>query len=434
MDETSFRRLSREMSSRSGAGGPGILLAVLLMMGMFLAWAALTELDNVTRGEGRLVPSLQNQIVQAAGTGVIRARHVSEGDRVEAGALLFEIDPVEVRAELEQAEERARALRLRRLRLLAEISGETPVFPEETSRSFEALRASELSLFHARIADLEGAIGVLEQRLSQRRQELAETRLRQETAVTLETLLESEIEIIAPLVERSMAPETQLLALRRQLAQLRADGDMARVAEGAALAGIAEIEGEILARRDRHRLEALQEMADVVARLEEIDLLLPSLRERMARTRVVAPMEGVVNQIRVRTLGAFVSAGDVLAEIVPAEGGLVVETRIDPADISGISPGDPVRIRMSAFDSARYGTVDGRVLRIGADAVVAPDTGLAHYLVDIALEGGISLADGTPVEFRPGMTATVDILTGRRTVLAYLWQPVARVGELALRD
>jgi adhesin transport system membrane fusion protein len=179
----------------------------------------------------------------------------------------------------------------------------------------------------------------------------------------------------------------------------------------------------------------MDELNVVVAEQSEIREALPSLEERVSRTIIRAPMEGIVSRLNFRTPGGFVNTGDVILELVPTGEALVVEAKIMPQDISRIQVDDAVRIRLSAYDSAKYGSVDGRVIRISPDALVDQENGSAsHYLVEVAIEGELRLDSGELVTLIPGMTATVDVLSGKRTVLEYFWQPIAKVQDLALRD
>jgi len=155
----------------------------------------------------------------------------------------------------------------------------------------------------------------------------------------------------------------------------------------------------------------------------------------VSRTVIRAPMDGIVSRLNFKTSGGFVNTGDVILELVPTGEALIIEARIMPKDISRIRLDDEVRIRLSAYDSAKYGSVDGRVIRISPDAVVDErNNGASHYLVDVAIKGDLLLNTGEAVVFISGMTATVDVLSGKRTVMEYFWQPIARVQELALRD
>jgi adhesin transport system membrane fusion protein len=196
-----------------------------------------------------------------------------------------------------------------------------------------------------------------------------------------------------------------------------------------------ELETEIENARANYGLRAMDELNTVVAEQSELRESLPRLEGRVSRTVIRAPMEGIVSRLNFHTPGGFVNTGDVILELVPTGEALIIEAQIMPQDISRIRYNDLVRIRLSAYDSAKYGSVDGRVTRISPDAVVDErNQGASHYLVDVAIEGELLLETGEKVTFIPGMTATVDVLSGKRTVLEYIWQPIAKVQELALRD
>ena len=434
MSDTDFRKLSKEMSGREGARNTLILFVVIVLLASLGAWAYYTELDNVTRGEGRVISSIQNQNVQAAEGGVIQNRYISENDHVRQGDILFEIDPIDASSELNRTEKRYAALRIKEIRLRAEIANEEPVIPDELRARAPEVAASETSLYQARRGELAGALNILQQRLLQREQNLANAQVSIRTAEQTNSLISREIDVMQPLVDQDIAPETRLLALRRDLTSNEGALASAETEVAQARSAISEIEGEIENRREEYLLSSLSELSTVVAEMGEIEQLLPSLRERVGRTTIRAPVDGIVNRLNFRTAGGYVNQGDVVAELVPTGDELIIEARIAPQDISDIRLQDEVRIRFSAYDSTRYGTVDGRVTQISPDAIRDEDTGESHYLVDVAIEGDLEIEGGQKVEFIPGMTATVDVLSGKRTVMQYLWEPVARVQELALRD
>lgn len=433
MTETEFRALARRMSGREGLSGSAILLTIAALIAALLSWASVAELDNVTRGEGRIVSAVQNQMVQAAEGGVILRRLVTENSRVVEGDVLFELDPVDAASELNRLESRLAALDIRDMRLRAEIAGADFALPAEVAARSPLVALTEESLFAARRADLAGRLAVLDQRLQQRRQDLQSAEATVATADRMMALLGEEIAVVEPLVRDNIAPATRLLELQRENERARGDRDRARVAIDQAKAGVRELQTEIANTGEAQRLKAMDELNAVVAEQSELAEALPRLRERVSRTVIRAPMEGIVHRLNFRTPGGWVNTGDVVLELVPTGEALVVEARILPQDISNIRPDDAVRIRLSAYDSAKYGTLDGRVARISADAVSEPETGASHYLIDVAITGEL-LAEGVPVVPMPGMTATVDVLSGKRTVLEYFWQPIAKVQELALRD
>lgn len=435
MTELNFKKLSREMSGREGLAGSTILLTVIALVVLALFWANWAELDRVTRGEGRIVSSLQNQQVQASEGGVILRRHVSENTVVAEGDVLFEIDPVDASSEFNRLMQRLAGLDVKEARLRAEVEGKKFSIPPELNAQAGLVVKSEQSLFEARRAELSGQLAVLEQRLQQRKQDLRSAETTVGTAGRTAGFLEQEIAVVEPLVRDNIAPTTRLLELQRQLEQARGDREQALSAIEEARSGIRELETEITNARENYRLRAVDELNGVVAEQGELRESLPRLEERVTRTVIRAPMDGVVSRLNYRTPGGFINAGDVILELVPTSEALIVEAKIMPQDISRIRLNDAVRIRLSAYDSAKYGTVDGRVIRISADAVVDErDGGTSHYLVDVAIEGELVLDSGEVVTFIPGMTATVDVLSGKRTVLEYIWQPIARIQDLALRD
>ncbi|MCR9152301.1 MAG: HlyD family secretion protein [Rhodobacteraceae bacterium] len=432
--QTEFRALARKMAGREGLSGSAILVTVAALIAALLAWASVAELDNVTRGEGRIVSSVQNQMVQAAEGGVILRRMVAENSHVAEGDVLFEIDPVDAASEFNRLAQRIAALDIREMRLRAEIAGRAFEVPAELAARAPMVALSEQSLFAARRADLAGRLTVLEQRLRQRLQDLQAADSAVTTAGRMMALLDEEIAVVEPLVRDNIAPATRLLELQREHARARGDRDAARVRIDQARAGVAELESEVDNATEAQRLEAMDELNAVVAEQAELAEALPRLEERVSRTVIRAPMAGIVNRLNFRTPGGYVNTGDVVLELVPTGEALVVEARIQPKDISNIRPEDAVRIRLSAYDSAKYGTLDGRVARISPDAVTDPDNPAAsHYLIDVAIAGAL-IVEGEAVALMPGMTATVDVLSGKRTVLEYVWQPVAKVQELALRD
>jgi adhesin transport system membrane fusion protein len=435
MASTDFKQLSRQMSGRDGRGSSLLLLVILLLVVLTVYWAVHAELDNVTRGEGRIISSGQNQIVQAAEGGVILRRYVSENTEVAEGDVLFEIDPIDASSELNRVLLRIAGLEIREARLRAEIAGEDFEIAAELRARAPSVAAGEESLFIARRAELQGALNILAQRRLQREQDIAGSEVARATAERTEQLLEREVAVIEPLVRENIAPETRLLELRRLLEQTQGEQERARVAAAQAQSGIAEIDNEVQNRRDGFLLEAMKELSTVVAELGELREAMPLLEERVSRTVLRAPVQGIVNRLNFRTPGGYIAAGNSVLEIVPTGEALIVEARILPQDISNIRVGDAVRIRLSAYDSSRYGAVEGEVTRISPDAVsMGENSAQTFYLVDVQIKGSLTDDSGKELAFMPGMTATVDVLSGKRTVFEYFWQPIAKTQELALRD
>ncbi|HAT53376.1 MAG TPA: HlyD family type I secretion periplasmic adaptor subunit [Betaproteobacteria bacterium] len=436
MSDINFKTLSREMAGREGLGRSTIMFTIIALIILALIWANWAELDSVTRGEGRIVSSVQNQMVQASEGGVILRRYVSENTIVTKGEVLFEIDPIDASSELNRLTQRLAGLDVKELRLRAEINGSEFSLPSELNARSPMVALTEQSLFVARRAELAGQLAVLAQRLQQRQQDLLSAENSVGTAHRTAGFIEEEIAVVEPLVRDNIAPTTRLLELQRQLEKTRGEWDRGNVGIEQARSSIVELETETENTRANYRLRAMDELNTVVAEQSELIESMPRLEERVSRTVIRAPMKGIVSRLNFRTPGGFVSTGDIVLELVPTGEALIIEAKIMPQDISRIRLDDNVRIRLSAYDSAKYGSVDGRVMQISADAVVDErNQDASHYLVDVAIEGDLYIEEtGQPVTFIPGMTATVDVLSGKRTVLEYIWQPIARVKELALRD
>ncbi len=426
--------LAREMRGRAPVRGSLLLFVILLFLALAIVWAHRTELDDVTRADGRIVPSRQVQVIQAAESGVLQALHVIEGDVVEADTLLMELDRTMLASQLDQEMQRAHGLMARIIRLQAEIDGRDLTFPEELVLATPSVVRSETALFAARRDELADQIDVLERQRVQRRQEYEEAQVDRTTAEATLSLIAEEVAIMAPLVERRMEPETTMLALRRNEAEWQGR----RVRAGATLerlqSALDEIDDRVRALRSGARAAALSELSIATAELAELEPRLPALLQRVTRSELRAPVRGIVNRINLTTLGGVAQAGETLIEIVPLDDTLLVEAYVRPADIAFLYPGQPVKVKITAYDFSRYGGLDGEITRIGADATRRPDRDEQAFVVQVRTETNILDADGEALEIIPGMVAEIDILAGRKTILEYLTRPVIRVKERALRE
>ena len=434
MSDTEFKQLAKEMAGRQRNTSSVLLLSVVTLMAIILLWASVTELDNVVRGSGKTVSEAQNQLVQSSEPGVIRQRYVSEGDVVRRGDLLFDIDPVDAKTQLDQAQKRFASLEIKSIRLKAEVDGASPSFPEALIEAAPTAVSTELALFQARRDDLSSKSAILEQRRLQKLNEIQELKIQFETSTNGLKLIRREIETIGPLVKNGLAPETRLLALQREEEAAQGQANSAESSQNRVLAGLDEIDEQLKAEQQAYRTSALTDLSAIEGEMAELSARIPALESRVERTSVRSPVDGVINRLNYVTADAYVSTGDVLLEIVPTGSDLIVETRIDPKDIAEIVLGQEVKISLTAYDPSRYDRIDGSVISISADALSDQQTGQQYYLVDVSLEGTLYEADGSEVTILPGMVASIDVLSGKRTVLDYFWQPIAKTKDKALRD
>jgi adhesin transport system membrane fusion protein len=434
MSTTDFNKLSRELSGQGGIAGSLLLFLIMLLVVLSIIWAYFTELDNVTRGQGKIVSSMQNQLVQASERGVLSKSFIEEGQKVSMGQVLVEIDPVDAKTAFDQAEQTLASLKIQRQRLFSEISGEELIFDIALVQLAPTVTRSEKALFKARNAELQSKIAVLQQKLNQRNEQIQEINVNIQTAEDTLTLVEKQIAIIEPLVNASLASETDLLSLRRQAKDFEGKSESYVASLQRAKSSIIEVEQQILSAKQSFATNSQSELAKITSEIASIESRIPALEDRLVRTKIKSPVEGIVNRLNVKTLGGFVAPGDVIAEIVPTGEDLIVEGLIDPKDIAYIRPGQKVRISLTAYDASRYGTLDGVVLKVSADAFLDQALGLTAYKVDISIDSSLFEDDGSAVEILPGMVASVDVLAGKRSVLEYIWQPMAKVKERAFKD
>ena len=427
--------LAREMQGRQPWRGSVLLGVILLFFLTAGVWAARTEIDDVTRADGRIVPSRDVQMIQATEPGVLQVLHVTEGDIVEEGQILMELDGTQLSSQLDQEQQRAYGLMARIARLQAEIDRVDLDFPDVLMVQAARVVSSETALYHARRDELASEIDIFERQRFQRQEQYAEAVADLASARETLEIVAEERTMMEPLVARRVEPETTLLELRRRESEwrgreLRAQAGLARMQ-----AALDEIDDQIRALRARQRAAALADLSLATAELAALEPSLPALRDRAERAAIRAPMRGVVNRIHRTTLGSLARPGEDLIEIVPLDDTLLVEAFVRPADIAFVYPGQPVKVKVTAYDFSRYGSLDGEITRIGADAVTRSERDPEEFFkVHVRTEDSFLDADGVVVEVMPGMVAEIDMLAGQKTVLQYLTTPVVRVRDRAFRE
>ena len=434
MSDTEFKALAKEMTGKERSSSSVLLLAIVTFIVITLLWASITELDNVVRGSGKTVSEAQNQLVQSSEPGVIRKRYVDEGDFVIKGNLLFDIDPIDAKTQLDQFQKRFASLLIKQIRLEAEVSSSTPNFQQDLVEAAPSSFSTELALFKARRDNLDTQLAIQEQRKIQKTNEIQGLKINFETAQNGLILIRREIETIEPLVKNGLAPETRLITLRREEATMLGKAKSAKSSQDRVLSGLQEIEENRKSERQRYMTSALTDLSEIEVEISELSARIPALESRVERTSIRAPLDGVINQLNYVTADAYVSAGAVLLEMVPTGIDLIVETQIDPKNIGEIVLGQDVKISLTAYDPSRYGRIDGKVISISADVVSDPQNSQKYYLVDVSLNGQLFEDDGSEVTILPGMVASIDVLSGKRTVLDYFWQPISKTKDKALRD
>jgi|SRR5690554_1104146 adhesin transport system membrane fusion protein len=413
-------------------GARGLLYLIATVFVLLLIWSALAQIDEVTRGEGKVIPASQLQIVQSTDGGVVRQLLVREGDRVAAGDLLVRIDPTRFVSSFQETEVRIFALQAKAERLSALLEGQVwqPRFDQPLTAEQSLVVERERAFFSESLSEYEQRQAIAREQLSQQQRALNEVEARVQAARQAARLSLQELNVTRPLLASGAVSEVELLRLERDLSQARgeqrrAEADLERQ-QAAVEEAQARVGEAIHSARNRWRTELSETSAELSA-LKEGSV---ALADRVRSADLRSPVTGTVQRVLYNTPGGVISPGDAIVEIVPADDRLLVEAKIAPRDIAFLRPGLPATIKLHAYDFAIYGGITARVQHISADTIT-DNRDNTYYLVR-AITDEHALSDS--LEVMPGMTAQLDIITGERTVLSYLLKPILRAKANALGE
>lgn len=411
------------------------LFTIVAMLAAAIFWADRAMVDEVTRGEGKVIPSSEIQVVQSLEGGIIQEILVDEGQLVEEGEILLRIDDTGFASSRGELEAQRMSLAAQMARLEAEVSGATELtFPPELMEEAPEVAAGQIDLFQARQATLENQLSILRQQAGQREQELQELQNEADQAESSLSLAQQELNIYLPLAQTGVVPEVEMLRLRREVNDLRGQLEAARLAIPRAESAIREayekIEDQFLTFRSEAQFELNQRRGELAV----IQQSLTAATARVTRANVRAPVTGIVNTVSVSTVGQVVQPGASMVEIVPVEDTLRVEARIRPSDVAFIRPGQTATVKLTAYDYSIYGGLKGEIERISADTILDEETGESFYHVTVRTERNTLGTEENPLPIIPGMIATVDILTGEKSILDYLLKPLNKARSEALRE
>lgn len=409
-------------------------LMLWIILGFFvllLGWAALTSVERTVRGAGRVVPSSKLQVVSNLEGGVVEQILVKPGQAVKKGDVLVRLSPTLSNAAFGSGTAEVDALLTRISRLKAEVRGQQPSYNGTTaSGQVEVERA----LHAARSAELTGIVAAGGARAEQAQRMVRAAQSALEAKRSNLAAAERELEMIRPLVDKQIVPRIDLIRTENAVQVARNDVDAALATIARAEAAVAEARAQTAQQRSdwmgRAGIELSQAQAQLAAKQQE----LPALSDRVDRTLIRAPMSGRVNRVLVTTVGGSVSAGMPVAEIVPSENTLYIEAMIKPSDIANVHLGQRAKVEVTAYNSAIYGMLDGKVTGISPDAVLNEKTGESFYTVHVEAIGALRDKAGRLLSIGPGMVANVSLLGEKRSILSYLFTPITRLSETAFRE
>ena len=407
-----------------------IWLSVASMV-ILLLWSAFAVLDEVTRGEGKVIPSRQIQILQSMDGGIVSEILAREGQTVKAGDLLLKVDPTRMVSSLRENQSQYLALLAKGARLRALAEGSRFIPPEEVTQQAPEIVEAERALYESRRAELDATIGVARQQSTQRSQELISVRARREQAAQSYTLTARELEMTRPLVRTGAVSDVELLRLERDVARYRGERDSASSDIPRLESAVAEANRKIQEVELTFRNVARSELSEVNAKLSTLSEGSTALEDRVKQTEIRSPVNGTVKQLKVNTVGGVVQPGKDVIELVPSDDALLLEAKVLPRDIAFLRPGQKALVKFTAYDFAVYGGLEATLEQIGADSVV-DEKGNAYFVVRVRTLSNTIGQQKLPII--PGMVAEVDILTGKKTVLSYLLKPILRAKAKALTE
>ncbi len=428
----SFEAEAQDLISQAKSQRARLIVRVAAaVVAALIAWACFAVVDEVSRGEAKVVSSKQLQLVQSLDGGVVTAIKVREGEVVEQGQLLLSIDATRANSGARENRAQGFALQARqaRLRALAEGTDFRPPPPGQNDDQRRIIE-EERRLFEMRRSELQTTLSIGAQQLAQRQQELSEMRSRRVAAERGLDLSQQELGRTRPLLASGAVSEVDILKLERDVARSRGEAEQSAAQIQRVQAAINEAQRKVQETEIAFRNEARRDLAETMGRLNALNEGAVALNDKVDKSQITSPVRGRVQRLLANTVGGVVQPGKDIVEIVPLDDALVLEARVAPRDIAFIHPGQEAMVKFTAYDFSVYGGLSAKVENISPDTVV-DDRGNAFYLVRVRTEKA-KLHDKLPII--AGMTAEVDVLTGHKTVMSYLLKPILKIRNQALRE
>ena len=397
---------------------------------LFVVWASLTELDRTVRGMGRVVPSSKLQVVSNLEGGVVEEIFVKPGQTVKKGDILIRLSPTQSSSAYGSTTATVGALQTKIARLGAEVRGATPVYNGGPAGQV----AVERSLHAARRAELQGLVAAGNARVVQAQKSVVEAESIVVARQSNLSAAQRELEMIRPLAEKEIVSRVDLIKAENAVQVAVSEVAAAQASVARSQSSIAEARASAAQARSDWMSRSGVELSQAQAELSAQTQSLPALSDRVDRTVIRAPMSGRVNRVLVTTVGGTVTAGMPIAEIVPSEESLYIEAMVKPQDIGSISIGQKATVEVTAFDSSIYGRMDGRVTSISPDAVLNEQTGESFYTVEVQTTSILKDKTGKKLQIGTGMLANVNLLGQKRSVMSYIFSPITKLGQNALRE
>ena len=426
--------LAPERPPRSWAA---VVLLICAFLGVALAWSSLANVDELARAQGRVIPSGKIQIIQSAEPGVVDEILVREGEQVKAGQLLVKLDDTNTSSSQGEVQAKVWALEAQVARLQDEVAGDatgTFTCPEDVAKSAPDVCPSEVNLQLARRQTLQQGVDVLKARVEQRQRELNGAMADKDRLTQTADLAQQKLDLLKPMVDKKLVSQTEYITAQQAVADASGQLDATIQAIAKAQAALQEAQLQVQQALSQFQQDAQTDLTGKLAELASDQETLRGASDRVSRTEIRSPVDGIVNSLAVNTVGGFVNAGEKLLDIVPGEEKLLIEAHLAPSDVAFVLPGQSANIKFTAYDFSIFGGLEGKVQNVSADSIVDPNTHESYYVVLIETDSSTLSYRGRSLPILPGMVASVEILTGHKTVLQYLLKPINKARDEAFHE
>ena len=401
---------------------------------LLLAWMSFAKLDISVNAIGAIVPSSRVQQIQSMEGGILQSIAAREGSHVKKGDLLATVQNLQFNSELGESQQTYWGTQAALVRLQAEAQSRPPVFPADLEASAPELVREQRTLWQARRQERENTLDTLSKQLAQRQQELAEAKAKNQALNDAIGPARDALAIEEKLAAAGAGARADLLAAQQRYTAQKGEQETTRIAIGRIQSAVQEAQARLIETKSRFATETSKEKNDLELRAATVNQQLTSRNDKVARRDLHAPMDGTVNRVLLNTVGGVVKAGETIMEIVPAEDKLLIAARVKPTDIAFIKIGQPAKIRISAYDSSIFGTLSGKVVRVGADAIVDNERKESYFEVFLEAERNFLGLPEERLTISPGMGADASIKTGKRTMMDYMLKPVIKTLDKSLRE
>lgn len=408
------------------------IMVVAFSLIVFLIWSTLAPVQTIVTAAGQIIPVGFTKIIQHLEGGIVKELFVKDGDVVKKGDVLLTLDDVSVRSELDQARMKQKGLTLQQERLLSFVESRKPKFNKDQDPAIDHLRKTQNDIYKAQVKSLEDQLQILQKQLGQKKSTLQSQQARVQDLENQQKFVTEKRDLHKSLQEKQLNPRTTYLDAEENLARLTTELNAEKNQLKETSEAISELEARIVEIKTRTTHEALKEMGEVAKEITLLDNEILKLNDRLTRTKITSPTSGIVKGLTVTTLRSVIQPGGEIMQIVP-QSGLEAEVNINPQDLGNVKVGQKVKIKVSAYDYARFGGIEGEIHSISA-TTFKDQEGRPFYKALITLNKSYVGQNRKSNILSPGMTVQADIDTGEQTFFQYLFLPVTKAMQSAFTE